>query len=259
VSATGNLDSSVPVDAAAEAVKEARLEFVVFADLLPALPRELVLSRVRDTLLQLCCDGGGGAEAVCDTAAIACALCSCRLVFGAQAADSYSTFLSSCVTAAASKGCLLPLLQTMLQLLPNERLLHLQVHQRIMAASIGGKYRPASPSLPTTLRRSYYLLLRRDYSKEFSILATSRISHLQQERSADPLLFITHYVQQVAATGKLPLELVGNIHLFRQRWWKSTFIPALLMPPPHGGSLPLAHIKLGELLVDRGMLQAQQV
>jgi hypothetical protein len=66
-------------------------------------------------------------------------------------------------------------------------------------------------------------------------------------------------VQQVAASGKLPLELCGNIHLFRQRWWKSTFIPALLTPPPHGGSLPLAHIKLGELLVDRGMLVAQQV
>ena len=47
--------------------------------------------------------------------------------------------------------------------------------------------------------------------------------------------------------------------MFRQRWWKSTFIPALLTPPPHGGSLPLAHIKLGELLVDRGMLVAQQV
>jgi hypothetical protein len=82
---------------------------------------------------------------------------------------------------------------------------------------------------------------------------------LQQERSADPLLFIAHYVEQVAASGKLPLELGGNIHLFRQRWWKSTFIPALLTPPPHGGSLPLAHIKLGELLVDRGMLVAQQV
>ena len=110
VSAAGNLDSSVPVDAAAEAVKQARLEFVVFADLLPALPRERVLSRIRDTLLQLCCDGGSGAEAACDTAAIACALCSCRLLFGPQAADSYSTFLSSCVTAAASKGSLLPLL-----------------------------------------------------------------------------------------------------------------------------------------------------
>jgi hypothetical protein len=66
-------------------------------------------------------------------------------------------------------------------------------------------------------------------------------------------------VQQVAATGKLPLELGGNIHLFRQRWWKGTFIPALLTPPPNGSSLPLAHVKLGELLVDRGMLAAQQV
>jgi len=64
-----------------------------------------------------------------------------------QAADSYSTFLASCVTAAVSKGSLLSLLHTMLQLLPNERLLHLQVHQRIMADSIGGKYRPARPSL----------------------------------------------------------------------------------------------------------------
>ena len=31
------------------------------------------------------------------------------------------------------------------------------------------------------------------------IFAASRISHLQQERSADPLLFIAHYVEQVAA------------------------------------------------------------
>jgi hypothetical protein len=140
LSATGNLDSSVPVEAAAEAVRETRLHFVVFADMLPALPRERVLSRMRDVLLQLCGDDGG-AEATRHTAAIACALCSCRLVFGAQAADAYSTFLSSCVTAAASKGSLLPLLYTMLQLLPSERLLHLQVHQRIMASSIGGKYR----------------------------------------------------------------------------------------------------------------------
>jgi hypothetical protein len=65
-------------------------------------------------------------------------------------------------------------------------------------------------------------------------------------------------VQQVAATGKLPLELGGNIHLFRQRWWKSTFIPALLTPPASGSSLQPAHVKLGELLVDRGMLAAQQ-
>ncbi len=99
----------------------------------------------------------------------------------------------------------------------------------------------------------------RDYSKEFSVLAGSRIAHLQQQQSADPLLFIAHYVQQVAETGKLPLELGGNIHLFRQRWWKSTFIPALLTPPPNGSSLPLPHVKLGELLVDRGMLAAQQV
>ena len=41
---------------------------------------------------------------------------------------------------------------------------------------------------------------------------------MQQQRSADPLLFIGDYVQQVAATGKLPLELGGNIHLFRQRY-----------------------------------------
>ena len=91
------------------------------------------------------------------------------------------------------------------------------------------------------------------------MLAASRIAHLQQQRSADPLLFISDYVRQVAATGKLPLELGGNIHLFRQRWWKGTFVPALLTPPPNGSTLPLAHIKLGELLVDRGMLVAQQV
>jgi hypothetical protein len=66
-------------------------------------------------------------------------------------------------------------------------------------------------------------------------------------------------VQQVAATGRLPPDLGGNIHLFRQRWWRATFIPALLTPPPSGGSLVLAHVKLGELLVDRGMLPAQQV
>lgn len=125
-------------------------------------------------------------------------------------------------------------------------------------ASAANTGQPA-PRSPATLRRARCLLLRRDYSKEFSILAASRISHPQQERSADPLLFIAHYVQQVAASSKLPLELGGNIHLFRQRWWKSTFIPALLTPPPHGGSLLLAHIKLGELLVDRGMLVAQQV
>jgi hypothetical protein len=66
-------------------------------------------------------------------------------------------------------------------------------------------------------------------------------------------------VQQVAATGRLPPDLGGNIHLFRQRWWKATFIPALLTPPPNGSSLPSPHAKLGELLVDRGMLPAQQV
>jgi hypothetical protein len=137
VHSTGNLDSIVPVHAAAEAARQARLHFVIFADILPALPRESVLSAMRDVLLQLCGEGS-------DTAAIACCLCSCRLVFGAAASDAYSTFLSSCVTAAASKGTLLPLLQTMLQLLPSERLLHLQAHQRIMAASIGGKYRSAS-------------------------------------------------------------------------------------------------------------------
>ena len=136
----------MPIEAAAEAVTEARLHFVVFADVLAALPRERVLSRLRDVLLQLCCDGGGGSEVACDAGAIACALCICRLVFGAQAADAYSTFLSSCVTAAASKGSLLPLLHCMLQLLPNERLLHLQAHQRIMASSIGGKYRSGSCS-----------------------------------------------------------------------------------------------------------------
>jgi hypothetical protein len=91
------------------------------------------------------------------------------------------------------------------------------------------------------------------------VLAASRVAHLQQQRSTDPLLFISDYVQQVAATGKLPLELGGNIHLFRQRWWKGTFVPALLTPPPNGSTLPLAHVKLGELLVDRGMLAAQQV
>jgi hypothetical protein len=66
-------------------------------------------------------------------------------------------------------------------------------------------------------------------------------------------------VQQVAATGRLPVELGGNIHLFRQRWWSGTFIPALLTPPPNGSSLLPPHAKLGELLVDRGMLPAQQV
>ncbi len=55
------------------------------------------------------------------------------------------------------------------------------------------------------------------------------------------------------------MELGGNIHLFRQRWWKGVFIPALLTPPPSGSSLPPAHVRLGELLVDRGMLAAQQV
>ena len=144
VSATADMDSCMPVDAAAEAAKHARLHFVVFADVLPALPREKVLSRMRDTLLQLCGDGGG-AEAQ-DTVGIACCLCCCRLVFGVQA-DAYSAFLSSCITAAASKGNLLPLLQAMLQLLPCERLLHLQVHQRVMAASVGGKYRHFSPQL----------------------------------------------------------------------------------------------------------------
>jgi hypothetical protein len=140
------MDSCLPVDAAAEAARHARLHFLVFADVLPALPREKVLSRMREVLLQLCGDGGG-AEAGQDVAAIACSLCSCRLVFGLQA-DAYSTFLSSCITAAASKGSLLPLLQAMLQLLPCERLLHLQLHQRVMAASIGGKYRSFSPPLP---------------------------------------------------------------------------------------------------------------
>ena len=134
MTSTGNLDRSVPVDAAAEAARDARLHFVVFADVLPALPRELVLHRLRDVLLQLCGGAsaagggaGGGGESVSDAACIACVLCSCRLLFGGVSGDAYATFLSGCVTAAATKGVLLPLLHTMLQLLPHERLLHLQV------------------------------------------------------------------------------------------------------------------------------------
>jgi hypothetical protein len=141
------MDCGVPVEAAAEAVMQSRLQFVVFAEVLPALPRERVLSRLRDVLLQLCSENGMGSESTINTAAIACALCSCRLVFGPQAAEAYGTFLSSCVTTAATKGSLTPLLQTMLQLIPSERLLHLQTHQRIMAACIGstGKYRFITP------------------------------------------------------------------------------------------------------------------
>ena len=104
----------------------------------------------------------------------------------------------------------------MLQLLPNERLLYLQVHQRIMAASIGGKYRPASPSFARHLVTC--TLFTAAQGLQQGVLHSRRQPHLQRERSADPLLFIAHYVQQVAPSCKLPLKLCGNIHLLLQRW-----------------------------------------
>jgi len=128
-----------------------------------------------------------------------------------------------------------------------------------MAASIGGKYRPASPSFARLLVTCMFFAAAQGLQQ--GVLHYRRQPHLAPAAGdAAPTLCSS----LPTTCSRLPpqascLDFGGNIHLFRQRWWKSTFIPALLTPPPHGGSLPLAHIKLGELLVDRGMLVAQQV
>ena len=206
----------------------------MFADLLHALPRERVLSCVFDALQQLCCDGGSGAEAVCDTAAITCALCSSLLLFDPRPLIPTAPFLRHaspllCPKAACSRSCTLCCSSCQL----SGCCICKCTSASWQTASAANTGQPA-PRSPATLCRTRCLLLRRDCSDDFPNFR--RQPHLQRERSADPLLFIVHYVQQVAPSCKLPLKLCGNIHLLRQRWWKSTFIPALLTPPPHGGS-----------------------